>query len=457
MLHVTPEAPTSADAEPPKPRLKQLALKGSAYEIASFGISQAIRLGSNILLTRLLAPEAFGLAAMINMVNYGLIMLSDLGTGPSVVQSPHGDEPDYLNTAWTMHVMRGAALFCISVLAAWPIAWLYDEPLLGPVLAVSSIGVLFSGFESTALLTLLRRVDSRRLALLDLTLQLVGIGVTIIGAYFTRSVWAIVAGLLATGASKTLLSHFYLDVGYKNRFFWSKEAAQRIVRFGRWIFFASLVTFFSSQVDRMVLGKLLGLAELGVYAVAVSLAEVGMMLVQRLTSQILFPILSRVHREQPDRVSNVFYRARLGLDALSLPAAGALFVLAPWVIDLLYDDRYADASWMLSVLTLRITISCMVVPMETCLFALGGAHFGLMKSLCKLGAMAVGLPIGYHYFGLAGIVWATALSDLPALLVLFPAFARRKLLKVHRELLVPVLFTLGVLLGYGVSAVLEAL
>lgn len=457
MLNVpsAPEAPDPAEVAPPKRGgLGQLAIKGSIYEIASFGATQTIRLLANLLLTRLLTPEAFGLSAMINIVNFGLTMLSDLGISPSVVQSPRGDEKDFLDTAWTMHVVRGVGLFCVSVLLSWPVAWLYDEPLLGPLLAVGSINILLSGFESTSVITLLRRVDSKRLATLDLAVQLASLAVTIGGAYYTRSVWALVAGGLAGGVIRTLVSHFFLDVGYRNQFHWSKENAKQIVRFGRWVFLASAVGFFAGQIDRLFLGKFLGLTELGIYSVAVALAELGAAIVQRLTHQILFPIFSRIHREEPQRLGAIFYRARLALDALALPAAGVLFVLAPWIIDFLYDDRYVGAAWILSILTLRVTLSCIAVPMETCLFAMGHSHFGFTKSVCKMAAMVVGLPLGYHYYGLQGIVWATALSELPALFVLVPAFARRKLLLLRRELLVPLFFAIGVGLGHCVVSLL---
>src|SRR5690606_35835134 len=124
----------------------------------------------------------------------GLIMLSDVGITPGVVQSSRGDDVRFLNTAWTMHVVRGVVLFGLAVLLAWPVAWLYGEPLLGPLLAVGSVNVLISGFESTSMMTLLRQVDGRRKMIVEVTSQGVGLAITLLAAWMMRSVWALVIG-----------------------------------------------------------------------------------------------------------------------------------------------------------------------------------------------------------------------------------------------------------------------
>ena len=98
----------SAAAE--QPELRQLAVRASIWTIGGLGTSQAIRLASNIVLTRLLFPEAFGLMAIVNVWIYGLQMMSDVGLGASIIQNKRGDEPAFLNTVWTMQVFRGFAL-----------------------------------------------------------------------------------------------------------------------------------------------------------------------------------------------------------------------------------------------------------------------------------------------------------------------------------------------------------
>ncbi|HSC86652.1 MAG TPA: oligosaccharide flippase family protein [Polyangiaceae bacterium] len=450
-------SPADTTSAAPAEKLGRRAMRGSLYEIASFGAGNAIRLLGNLVLTRLLFPEAFGAMAILAIFNQGLVMLSDVGISPGVVQSPDGDDPLFLDTAWTMHVVRGSLLFVLAAVLAWPVAWLYEVPSLWPLLVVGSSTVLLASLESTSMMTLLRRVDSRRIMVVELSSQVFGLLVTIAGAYWFRSVWALVLGGVAGTALKTAMSHFFVNVGYRNRLRWSREAADSIVRFGKWIFLSSAVTFFAQQIDRIFLGKFFGLAELGIYTVAATFADLGSLVVTRLTHQILFPSFSKVYRDDPSRLKRAYYKARLALDGLTLPGAGVLFALAPWLIALLYDSRYAQAGWMLQILVVRVIFTAIVVPCETCLFSMGKSHYGFVKSMCRLAWMLVALPLGYHWGGIRGLVWATALSELPALLVLLPVFAREKLLDWRRELVAPVLFATVALAALGVGQLLARL
>src|SRR5690554_6229289 len=94
------------------------AARGSVWTILGFGGAQAIRLVSNLILARLLFPEAFGLMALVMLLIVGLSLFSDIGIEQSIMRNPRGEERAFLDTAWTMQVARGWVLW----LAAWAVA-----------------------------------------------------------------------------------------------------------------------------------------------------------------------------------------------------------------------------------------------------------------------------------------------------------------------------------------------
>src|SRR2546421_7848298 len=96
---------------PDRSSLKALVIKGSAWTIAGHGAGELIRLAKSLVLTRLLFPEAFGMMSLVGVVMYGLQMLSDVGLVQAIIRDKRGDDPDFLNTAWTMQVIRGAVLW----------------------------------------------------------------------------------------------------------------------------------------------------------------------------------------------------------------------------------------------------------------------------------------------------------------------------------------------------------
>src|SRR5690606_26150346 len=153
--------------------------------------SQVIRLGSNLVLTRLLEPEAFGLATIVTLVNQGLIMFSDLGLLPALVQNSRGGEEPFVNTTWTLQVLQGVVLFIIAALLSWPMASFYGYDELAWLIIVGSSGLVAKGLSSQARFTLRRHMNIGPLVSLELGTQVLGTLVTVVLAFMLRSVWAL--------------------------------------------------------------------------------------------------------------------------------------------------------------------------------------------------------------------------------------------------------------------------
>ncbi|MBL9057749.1 MAG: oligosaccharide flippase family protein, partial [Rhodobacteraceae bacterium] len=123
------------------------ALRGSMLTAGSYAVTQALRLGSNLILTRLLYPEAFGVMALVSVALVGLAMFSDMGVGPAISASPRGDERDFLDTAFTLNVARGAVLWAATCALAWPMARFYEAPELFQLLPAAGLTLLIAGFN----------------------------------------------------------------------------------------------------------------------------------------------------------------------------------------------------------------------------------------------------------------------------------------------------------------------
>ncbi|MFM6402608.1 oligosaccharide flippase family protein, partial [Planktothrix sp.] len=102
--------------------LSKKAIQGTIWTLFGYGGSQVLRFGGNLILTRLLVPELFGLMALVNTFITGLNLFSDVGIRPSIIRSQRGDDPEFLNTAWTIQVFRGLGLWIICLLITVPLA-----------------------------------------------------------------------------------------------------------------------------------------------------------------------------------------------------------------------------------------------------------------------------------------------------------------------------------------------
>ncbi|MCB9591993.1 MAG: oligosaccharide flippase family protein [Sandaracinaceae bacterium] len=451
----TEAPPTEAPADPPeqpekpKENLRKLALRGSFWQLLGYVLTYGLRFVSSTVIRSLLFPAAFGIMEVVTGLTLGLIMLSDVGIQQAIVRSERGDEPVFLNTAWTMHVVRGVGLWLIAVVIAYPASLITHTPQVAYLLPIASLSVVTMGFHSTAEFTLRRRVQLGRLVAMETSCMVVSLAVTITWASIQPSVWALVAGGLTNAAmylgwSYVLAKH----VGYFNKFAWDPSVRKEIWDFGKWITGSSAVFFASTWGDRLLIVGFLGTQIAGVYATAVLISEAVGSALDRVVHGVFYPLFARIQRDGHDKLRKVYYGTRLRFDVLTMASTGGLSVMGPWVIELLFDDRYEAAGWMLRVLCLRSATLAIVSPAETCLTALGHSKFGFYQNLLRAIWILAGVPIGYWIGGAEGVVWATALSGIPPILALWPKLWELKLLRLDREALAWVFFGVGAGLGW---------
>ncbi|MEO0911818.1 MAG: oligosaccharide flippase family protein [Pseudomonadota bacterium] len=389
------------------------AMRSSFWTIFGYGSSQALRLASNLILTRLLFPEAFGLMALVMVIMQGLANFSDMGIGPSILQNKRGDDRDFLNTAWTLNVARGAILWLGTILVAWPIANFYEEPMLAELVPVAGATLLLQGFNPTRLDSANRHLILGRVTLLETIIQIIGIVATVIFAYLTQSVWALVIGGLIGAVSKIIIMNAFLP-GEMNRFRLEREASRDLINFGKWIFLSTAFGFLLSQGDKIVLGKYLPIDQLGVYNIGYFLASFPMLL----GSSVIWRILIPIYREKPPGASPENYRKirlmRFGLTGaiISMLLVTGLFGIP--LIEFLYDPRYAAAGAMV------VGISIMQIPLvitmtyDQAALAAGDSRRYFVLVAAKATLQMAGLILGMEYAGLLGALAGQGVAMLLA-------------------------------------------
>jgi O-antigen/teichoic acid export membrane protein len=398
-------------------------MRSSAWTIFGYGASQAVRLASNLVLTRLLFPEAFGMMALVTVALVGLQQFSDMGTGPAIMQNRRGDDPGFLDTAWTLQAIRGLALWLGTCALALPVARFYHEPELARLLPVAGLSLLIAGFNPTRIETANRHLMLGRVTLLDLASQVVGIVAMVGLAWATRSIWSLVLGTVVGAAARLALTHAFLP-GPSNRFRWEREAAGELVHFGKWIFLSTVCGFVIAQGDRVILGKYLTLELLGIYNIGYFLASFPLLLGGAVTGRVLIPL----YRESPPAASPENFR-KLRLMRLALTGGVAAMLLAmawlgPWLVNVLYDLRFAAAG---PVVTL---IACMQLPQvvgmtyDLAALAAGDSRRFFLVLAPRAAIMTAFLLIGAEAGGLVGALLGQGLAMVLAY-PLIVALARR--------------------------------
>ncbi|MGB5865188.1 MAG: oligosaccharide flippase family protein [Sulfitobacter sp.] len=379
-------------------RLMARVFRSTSWILLGYGGSQALRLASNLILTRILFPEAFGLMALIGLVTVGLMLFSDVGIAPSIAQSKRGDDPDFLDTAWTIQAIRGAILFAVAAALAVPFAAFYDAPELVTYLPIAALSLLIAGFHPTRIETAHRHLLIGRLTMLDLASQVFGIVVMIALAWWLQSVVALVLGHVISELSKLVITSLFLP-GATNRFRWEKAAVHELITFGKWIFLSTACWFFVSQGDRAVLGKFLSLESLGIYNIGFFLAGFGLQLGSAVTARVMIPVYRDARHE---RAKIAKLRAALTTGTLMILLGMALF--GPALVGLLYDPRYAQSGAIVTLLAVALVPQVIGISYDQVALAAGDSRRYFFLSACRAVLQIVFLVLGVMYFGLVGAI-----------------------------------------------------
>jgi O-antigen/teichoic acid export membrane protein len=423
-------------------------LRGSAWTLGGHAAGQLIRFANNIALTHLIAPELIGLIGIVNVLLVGLHQLSDFGVGPAIIQNSRGDEQSFRDTAWTLHVTRGATIWLLTFPLGPFLAWVYSaEPGAQHLLwLVPTVGTtaLIGGLHSTAIYSLNRQLRMRPIVLLDVGSLLICCAVGLCWAYLDPSLWALVAGVLCYQVTHTVGSHL---LGTRNRLCWDRGAAAAVARFGRWIWLSTLFTCVATQIDRLVMPAILHFDGFALYQVALMIAGAVPEAAHLLGLRILLPALSDLVRRQDPTFGARLRRARL---LMVLPAVGALLALsfgAEALIHALYPDRFHDAGWMLRLLAIAAIPQVLTASSWYALFAMGTSFVPMCLQAAKLVVKAAGMTLGYHVGGAHGVIVGLLVAEGAHYAIVAAVWRRYGLF--HPQLDLPVL--LGGAIAVGVT------
>jgi O-antigen/teichoic acid export membrane protein len=396
----------------------------------------------------------FGVMAVTTVIIIGLTQLSDVGITQKIIQSKQGDNISFLNMAWTLQILQGffisliilfvsGSLYYSQQMGFLNIGSAYADPRLPGILSLSALVPIINGFKSIHLVSLSRNLKLKPLIGLQVFSQIIGLCAMVFLAWYYRSIWSLVFGGIVSSTVLTLLSHHSL-FGSRCEFYWDNKIAKDFFNFGKWIIIGSPLGFFVNQGDRIILGALITPEKLGIYVVAYFLANALKELLHRLMASVFYPAISETVRNNPKNISSVYYKLRNRVDFLVAIAAALLCINGHNIIELLYDDRYIDAGWIIEILSISLLFTGYAMALQ-CFMALGNTKIHALLSLIRTISTFVFIPLAYSFFGLKAAIWTIAIMPMTEFPVYFYNMYKFKILKIFDELRLYLIF----IISYG--------
>ena len=389
----------------------------SSWMLGEHGVGQLIRFMGNLALTRLLAPEMFGVMAVAQVFISGMAMFSDMGLDINIIRSKRGDDIKFLNTAWTLQVLRGLLLCFITICLAllvdlmsltdfWRPESVYRSSELPMVLVLLSLSPLMDGFRSTKIAAANRHLEMKLVAVIRVGSQLAGTALMIALAFVEPSIYALVFGGIFSRFVLVCASHYVIS-GENNRFTWDKSAVAEIFTFGKWIFITSILGFLLGSGDKLLLAALSDSVTLGLYSLAMALITILVGFSNKVVGSVGYAAISEIDRNNPERIKEIYYRIRFPLDATFLFLTGVLFVTGSIILDLLYDERYLYAGHMIEVLSLSLVFNRYGF-FSRVLSAIGRPDLNVGINILGIITLYAGLPLIFSLYGFEGALWFIA-------------------------------------------------
>jgi O-antigen/teichoic acid export membrane protein len=348
--------------------LKAKVFRGGAWLGSGSVAEQAARFGRNMILTRLLAPEAFGAMAIVLSAVSLFVTFTEIGVREGLVQNPKGGEDRYIDTAWWMGFGRALSLATVLFAVSPLVARFYGNSELTSLLRFSTVGVILSGASSPRAHIAMKEMKFGKLAGINNIGGICGVAITVILSLVMRDVWALILGSCAESAARFTLS--YVLCPYMPSLRWNEDAARDLLRFSRGVFGLSLLNLIFARADIFVLAKLYSPGALGLYTMAIYLVQTPTNFIMNILGQTLMPALSQIQSDVK-RTNRILIQVSSLIVLLGLPVLAFVFVCGKSLLTISYGPRYGALTGALALASCVALVNLLNGQITTVFYARG--------------------------------------------------------------------------------------
>ena len=375
--------------------LRSQVVKGIIYTSSLKVFSVLVAQISAIFIAILILPRDFGLYSIAALFVGLFLELFDFGFGSAVIHEG-SENSDTVLTGAALQI-AGGVFGTVVLLAVGPwIGGFYGDPQLPQVLSLLVLTILLSSLGFLPAIQLRSKLEFRILAKVSVISSLLSSTVAVTLALVHFGIWALVGGAVAGSASNLIA--LYLVYPWKPRFVFDRGTARKLFRYSKYVFASNLMVFLVFNIDNAVIGKVLGLDQLGYYVLAFSWGGLAADTMGRLVNQVMFPALVSI-RDNRERLLRAYRESLRYLVYVSVPVYVILLVTAEDFVTIVLGG--GGPKWLPAVPTLRVLcglglLRSLIEPLSVLLMATGN-----VRVLTKLGAVQLGLLSLVIYPGIA--------------------------------------------------------
>ncbi|MEJ2499295.1 MAG: MOP flippase family protein [Sulfurovaceae bacterium] len=420
--------------------LKQQAIGGVKWTTVSTIVTTLLQLLQLAILARFLDPSAFGLMALVMVVIGFSQAFLDMGISNAIIHKQHITH-EQLSTLYWVNIFAGFGLFLIISALAPLVSIFYGEPELTTLIIIVALTFLIQPFGQQFMVLWQKEMRFAEIARIDIVNKAVSLVVSVVLAYMGYGVYALVYGTLAGIISQTIQFMILGLKEHKPSFVFNIGEIKEFLGFGAYQMGEKTINYFNSQIDVLLVGKLLGTEALGIYSVAKQLIMRPAQIVNPIITKVTFPMMAKI-QDDTEKLKNVYLKTINYLSSINFPIYVALIVFAPELVLLMFGEKWLAAVPIVQILSVYGAIRSTGNPIGSLLLAKGKANWGFWWNFGLFFYVPIGIYISSQW-GLIGIAWGLVVIMMslivPNWYFLVQKLCYANFMEYHKQILIPAL------------------
>ncbi|EGA90029.1 colanic acid exporter [Planococcus donghaensis MPA1U2] len=387
--------------------LKNKAVTSVKLTSISMLVTSVLQIAQLLILGRVLGPEIFGLIAMVQIVIQFSQLFLEMGITDAIIQKEKINKLELSSLYW-FSIFVGCVLFLVLFLLAPAIALMFNEPSLTGMIQVVGISfiILPFGLQFQTLAT--KKLEFAQITKNEILATTIGVLLTVyLAAFTTLGAWSLVYGHIVMSLFRSVP---WVVAGFRNsntrpQFVFSWNAIKDFVSFGLYRLGSTSINYFTTKIDQMVVGVMLGPVALGYYSMAMNLIMQPVQKLNSMINRVAFPVFSKIQLDQR-KLRKTYLLITNMLTSFNAPLLAGVIVLAPYAVPLLLGEDWGESVLIIQILCLYGLFKALGNPSGSLFIAVGKVRWSFYWQLFQLGI----IPVVVFLAGLSGEIFIVAIA-----------------------------------------------
>ncbi|WP_242916734.1 lipopolysaccharide biosynthesis protein [Pontibacter liquoris] len=391
---------------------KSSVVTGIVWSAVQLAINRGLSFIIKMVLAKLLFPEQFGLVGMAAVFASFVQVFNDIGIGAALVQRKDKDlREEHFQTAFWTGVIWSTSIYLLIVIVVSPLAAIfYKEPMLRQIIPALSLGVLASPVNLVHQAQLTRAMSFKKLAFISNVSTAFSGVLSLTLAYLGAGVWSLVFNSVATIVIAMPL--FFRATGWTPKLMWDKKAFKDVFGFGVYTTGTNLFNNLISNIDYLLIGKLLSAAALGTYTLAFVLTDTFRNQLMAMMGKVMYPVYGK-KQDDPKALKRYYLKVVKYNSIFVYPAMIFFITLGTPFVQNYFGQKWIGAIEPLKILAVSVMIHMLTNSHASLIRGLGKPKLEMKIQFFKAVFLYVPLiSLGIHFYGIVGAAYAYVLNKI---------------------------------------------